>query len=70
MYKKQTKQKTIVNIMPTENKLHHATSREPFQEREYVVSAFRGLCSDAPFSQIQLLPFLTTKKNHVKNPHL
>lgn len=56
--------------MPTENKLHHATSREPFQEREYVVSAFQGLCSDAPFSQIQLLPFLTTKKNHVKNPHL
>lgn len=48
--------------MPTENKLHHATSREPFQEREYAFSAFRDLCSDAPFSQIQLLPFLPVKK--------
>ncbi len=56
--------------MPNENKLHHATSREPFQEREYVVSAFRGLCSDAPFSQIQLLPCLPTKTKQVKNPHL
>lgn len=59
--------------MPTENKLHHATSREPFQEREYAFSAFRDLCSDAPFSQIQLLPFLPVKKKKkkgVKNPHL
>lgn len=47
--------------MPTENKLRHATSHEPFQERECVFSAFQDLCSDAPVSQIQLLPFLTEK---------